>query len=270
MYFWKIDEETIRCLINKDEINQMGFDMNSLSQSEDEMEEFLQAIMRNSQKYVSWNTENGLQTYMARTLPSDQVLLTLSCTFKDVAIDRDLDQIRHMRNSLTGKITDQRLDHIYSLSGEEKESAFEELAKDLHNVCMGNIDDDETAKNQDRYEDSLVSGTGSAGKGRTGEGKQIPPYKLVFPEMRRLVQFCSLLDSVFFMPSVLFKERDQYVLLAEFPEELDKKSVISFLITAEEYGARCSIQKHDRAYYSEHGKRIIDKDAIAVLASLGN
>ena len=30
MFFWKIDDETIRCLINKEEIGQMGFDLKEL------------------------------------------------------------------------------------------------------------------------------------------------------------------------------------------------------------------------------------------------
>ena len=31
MFFWKIDDETIRCLINKEEIGQMGFDLKIMS-----------------------------------------------------------------------------------------------------------------------------------------------------------------------------------------------------------------------------------------------
>ena len=32
MFFWKIDDETIRCLINKEEIGQMGFDLKELGE----------------------------------------------------------------------------------------------------------------------------------------------------------------------------------------------------------------------------------------------
>ena len=31
MFFWKIDDETIRCLIHKKEIDSMGFDLQTLS-----------------------------------------------------------------------------------------------------------------------------------------------------------------------------------------------------------------------------------------------
>ena len=30
MFFWKIDEETIRCLINKDELGSMGYKIEEL------------------------------------------------------------------------------------------------------------------------------------------------------------------------------------------------------------------------------------------------
>ena len=32
MFFWKIDDETIRCLIDKEEIGQMGFDLKELGE----------------------------------------------------------------------------------------------------------------------------------------------------------------------------------------------------------------------------------------------
>ena len=88
-FFWKIDDETIRCLINKEEIGQMGFDLNELSSDNDLMEEFLNAIIASSKNYINWNTDNGVQNYIARALPSEQFLITISCTFQDVAIDRD-------------------------------------------------------------------------------------------------------------------------------------------------------------------------------------
>jgi len=45
MFFWKIDDETIRCLINKEEIGQMGFDLKELGEDNEQMEEFLNAVI---------------------------------------------------------------------------------------------------------------------------------------------------------------------------------------------------------------------------------
>ena len=44
MFFWKIDDETIRCLINKEEIGQMGFDLKELGEDNEQMEELLNAL----------------------------------------------------------------------------------------------------------------------------------------------------------------------------------------------------------------------------------
>ena len=80
MYFWKIDEESIYCLINASEIRDMGYDIKELSSSHDLMGKFLDEIVKNSFKYIKWNTDNGIQTYIARALPAGQFLLTISCT----------------------------------------------------------------------------------------------------------------------------------------------------------------------------------------------
>ena len=66
MFFWQIDDETIRCLINIEELGQMGFDLNEFSSDNDLMEEFLNAIIANSKNYINWNTGNGVQNYIAR------------------------------------------------------------------------------------------------------------------------------------------------------------------------------------------------------------
>lgn len=130
----------------------MGFDLKELGEDNEQMEEFLNAVIADSKNYIEWNTENGVQNYIARALPSEQFLITISCTFQDVAIDRDLDQIKKMTTALRERISDDRIDSIYSMTGEEKEREFESLARDLHDVCMGNTsesekDTEEAAKN---------------------------------------------------------------------------------------------------------------------------
>ena len=259
MFFWKIDDETIRCLINKEEIGQMGFDLNELSSDNDLMEEFLNAIIANSKNYINWNTDNGVQNYIARALPSEQFLITISCTFQDVAIDRDLDQIKKMTTALRERISDDRIDSIYSMSGEEKEREFEALAKDLHDVCMGNTTEKEeqeekgaektAAENvssempKDSAKDMVSSKAAEQGGSEQAVRPHIPAQKLIFKEFRNLIDFCSLLNKDYFIPSSLYKDAEEYILLVEFPIEMDNSKIITFMITAEEYGAECSNQR---------------------------
>ena len=255
MFFWKIDDETIRCLINKEEIGQMGFDLNELSSDNDLMEEFLNAIIANSKNYINWNTDNGVQNYIARALPSEQFLITISCTFQDVAIDRDLDQIKKMTTALRERISDDRIDSIYSMSGEEKEREFEALAKDLHDVCMGNTTEKEEQEEKgaektgagnvssempkDSAKDMVSSKAAEQGRSEQAVRPHIPAQKLIFKEFRNLIDFCSLLNKDYFIPPSLYKDSEEYILLVEFPIEMDNSKIITFMITAEEYGAEC-------------------------------
>ena len=268
MFFWKIDDETIRCLINKEEIGQMGFDLNELSSDNDLMEEFLNAIIANSKNYINWNTDNGVQNYIARALPSEQFLITISCTFQDVAIDRDLDQIKKMTTALRERISDDRIDSIYSMSGEEKEREFEALAKDLHDVCMGNTTEKEEEKGAEKagaqnvasemHKDSAKDMVSSKAAEQSGSEQAVKPHipaqKLIFKEFRNLIDFCSLLNKDYFILSSLYKDAEEYILLVEFPIEMDNSRIITFMITAEEYGAECSNQRLEGYYLSEHAK----------------
>lgn len=287
MIFWKIDDETIRCLINKDEIGKMGFDLKELSKDNDLMEEFLNAVVEDSKNYIEWNTENGVQNYIARALPSEQFLITISCTFQDVAIDRDLDQIKKMTTALKERISDDRIDNIYSLTGDEKEREFEALARDLHDVCTGNVsekDADNAQKNAP--EEATVSGLASVSgdisktvsenvssdhvsdknqKGQQTVRPHIPAQKLIFENFHNLLDFCSLLNKDYFIPSSLYKDAEKYILLVEFPLEMDNSQIITFMITAEEYGAECSNQRLEGYYLSEHAKLLIKDKAVETL-----
>lgn len=352
MFFWKIDEETIRCLINKEEIVQMGFDLEALGSDSDVMEEFLNTIVHNSKSFIKWNTDNGIQNYVARALPSDQFLITISCTLQDEAIDRDLDQIEKMTSALQDKISIERINQIRAMDGEEKAREFEALARDLHNVCMGNTEE-ESAENTENAHGSRTdtemyqeiirqkgedgkaaqavldapgtaddaadaddpagldheggrddtddkaadggqvktavaasrpgqpqpgqpagagAGAGTAGTGGSNAKGQPRPYipaqKLVFKDFRNLLDFCSLLNEQFFIPSTLYRNKEEYILLVDFPPEMDNSRIISFMITAEEYGAQCSNQKYDGYYLSEHGKVIIKDRGIETLYSM--
>lgn len=258
MFFWKIDDETIRCLIHKQEIDSMGFDLQAISTDSAKMEEFLNAIVQNSRNYIDWHTENGIQNYIARSLPADQLLVTISCTFPDVAIDRDLDQIKKMTAALKEKITDERLAEVYALSGEEKEKAFEEISRDLQEVCMGKIEDE---AEEGRKE-------GDARPDVSGQRTVYPPKKLVFEHFAEMTRFCSLLNRDMYLTSTLYKMEGEYIMLVDFSACPSDAQAAAFILTAEEYGAKAGEIRYDASYLHEHGSRIIEGNAIEVLSSM--
>ena len=304
MLFWKIDDETIRCLINRDEISQMGYDLETLSEDHIQMDEFLDAIVRHSKNYLNWNTDNGIQTYAASPLPSDQFLLTISCTFADDMIDRDLDQIRKMTKAISGRITEDRIESIYNMTGEEKEEAFRDLARDLQQICSGNPDGEEGDQEQsveilsaDPVEASQLSPiqdlkdlieikdgdrkdetdpaeqkedptSQKAWQDKESEEKVFPPKKMSFSHFSSLVSFVSVLNHNLYFPSSLYKDGDNYILLVSFPRGTTGAQASSFVLTAEEYGAVCSNQTYDASYYHEHGRLLIEKDGIRLLSTM--
>ena len=253
MLFWKIDEETIRCLINRDEIGQMGYDLDRLTEDHMQMDEFLDAIVKQSKNYLNWNTDNGIQTYVARALPADQFLVTISCTFADVMIDRDLDQIRSMMEALKERITEERIAGIYALSGQDKEEAFQELAADLHEICTGSPPEEGAGTRPQRVDREEEDGL------KTG------PHKLIFHDFEDLVRFCKDLDRDCFFPSSLYRDRDRYLVLVTFPGGTDPGEAGTFLLAAAEYGAACTSLGLEADYYKEHGNLLIAEDALGIL-----
>ena len=256
MIFWKIDEETIRCLINKDEISNMGYDLKVISEDTDQMEEFLEAIVQSSRDYIEWHPENGIQNYMARALPADQYLITISCTFQDEIIDRNLEQIRQMTENLKERIPEQRLDEIAAMSGEEKEQAFADLSRDLYAVCNGDAE-----QKTETHTEQVTSVPSS-------EKDSLPDRKLIFESLDNLITFAGMLKKEYFYTSTLYKSEEKYVLIVQFDKCRKDSDAVSFILTAEEYGGQCSPVHFDRAYMLEHGTELIKDNALEVLASI--
>lgn len=267
MMYWKIDNHTIRCLINKEEISKMGFDLNDISKDADVMTEFLEAIVSDSHNYIDWNTENGVQIYIAKALPADQFLFTISCSFPDDMINQDLGQIRRMITALNAKIPLDRLEEIEKMTGEEKELAFTSLSKDLRDVCMGDV---ETAPDMAQRKKDSDSGEDIRYGKATQDSPDIdmPSQKITFASMAELMDFCSVLNRSYDYPSSLYRLKEEYILLVDFDETDDKTEIIKFLILAEEYGGLCESSRLSRYYVQEHGELLIAEDAVRVLITM--
>lgn len=247
MFFWKVDEETIRCLINKQEIGNMGFDVNEIAKDEHLMQDFLDAIIESSRDYVQWDTGNGVQNFNARALPADQFLLTISCTFMDDAIDKDLAQILKMTSALNHKISEERIRHILTLSGKDKEEAFRSLTKDLTEAVGANLS---LSKNEEiPTEQSVVS------------------RKLIYQSFDRLVAFCNLINGKYRIDSDLYKIWDMYVLVVRFPDGTTEEEAEAFSAIAMEHGADVSDVLYENYFLGEQGKTMMTGDAVEELAA---
>lgn len=236
MVYWKLDDQTIRCLINKEEIRKMGFDLNEISRDAELMADFLSAIVDDSRNYIDWNTENGVQNYIARALPADQFLITISCTFPDKSMDQDIEKfLRFM----------ELLNKVASGEEHEKESPEQEMSPPPK----------KEKTRRDKGE-----------KKRTADC--LPAQRLTFSGMDELMTFSALLDERYFYSSELYRLHDDYILLVEFEPSDDKTDIIRFMITAEEYGAQCRTAENSAYYLREHGRLLIPEDALSVLESM--
>ncbi len=248
MYFWKIDEETIRCLVNEQEIDSMGYDIDELNKDDNAMEDFLNKIIDESLQYVDWNPEHGLQNYAARVLPADQLLVTISCTYPDELIDKDLEQIERISKALKRKVTQERIDEIYRLSGDEKQRAFDELAKDLHAIYGGQIDEEEKTESPSNKKYFYMI-------------DQI----IVFSSLEDVSRFCHMVPRSDILPATLYKVKESYELLVRMSACSTEKKAESFLSLARECGGMVRKAGLREAYLKEHGKVVIRGNAIEKL-----
>ncbi|MBR0381508.1 MAG: adaptor protein MecA [Eubacterium sp.] len=249
MFFWKIDEETIRCLINKEEIGSMGYKIEELEEDDAVMSSFLDDIVNHSTSFIQWNTENGVQAYTARMLPSDQFLLTISCTFQDELIDKDLDIIRNISTHLKNNLSEERFHDIYTARGEHKEQAFGELIRDLHRIFSGDFErpEEKNRRNRDHVLRSRI---------------------IEFDDLQKLIDYSHLIRSHKDITSRLYRKDDRYMLMMQFFDSLRNDELHPLLAAAFEFDGILKESDYEEYVLSEHADLLIDTDAIGILDSM--
>ncbi|MDY3918102.1 MAG: adaptor protein MecA [Candidatus Limivivens sp.] len=260
MTFWKISDTRISCRVTLQEIQEMGFDFQELTQDRQKTVDFLSKILENGKSVLGLELPDGIQSFTAQMLPDQSLLIVISCADIDKEIDRNMEMLQQRIEAMNQLAASGKIEQILSLEGQEKADAYNGLMEEIENLLRNQEEEDSPGETQ--------VAEGVSGEIRRLDSPVPSICRVLFQSLDETIDFCSALGMDALPVSRLYKHKDQYYLFAEFSGEASRKQAAGFLSLAGEFGGDISGEGVSEAFLKEHDKCMIQEKAIEKLGDL--
>lgn len=264
MEFKRIDEETVRCIINEDDMKEYNIEIDDFLKNRGKIQEFLHKIVEMAVDEVGYNPKNGLLAMQVMPLPRNR----LAITFSEKGAEGMEDILHQINDALggNGEMTPESMMSRYEdLSDLEKVEAFDKFIRNLIQDVT-----DEYEEKQYRKKKENMDGNKKKEEKKESKAKQEVNLQIyTFTSLTDLEAFSEIIPDSFQVRSTLYKlEKEALYYLVLEKGRLSKVNFQYVCDCANEYG-RFHSENHTRvAYLKEHATRLIEKKAVKVFKNI--
>lgn len=252
MTFKRVNEHTVQCIIEINEIDQMGYVLQELYTNSDLASDFMKSIMEKGIE-AGFNLSENIQDIQAILLSNQQLILSFTDVNPEESINLMLENFLATFEAVE-KVGKDQLEEMLKMTGKEKIEAFQETMEHLKSVAATSRKDSENAQEQEAV---------TLEKGEVAEEKE--KYILRFSAFSDLEKFCKKVS--FAIPASVYKDESQYYLLAD-PKGLARKTLESFVFQSQDFVSDIKRDSLAAAFIEEHASRLIEKEPIELLKKL--
>jgi len=272
MLFVRVNEYTIRCTIEENELDQMGYNIDELYKNQDTASNFMKNVMEKG-KEAGFQIAGSFQAVQAAVMPDRKLILNFVDVNPDVQIDLTITNFltAHEAVEIVGK---NRLEDILKLTGQEKAYAFQKCMVDYQNTInqdsvkrSENLEENQFERNVTAHEEEVIGAGNEVSRQAEGE-------KGILKNARYVIRFQNFGDLSKFTKELsfqtnisLYKEKSAYYLIADL-EGLDEKAQNNLIFHAKEYAADYQKNTSFESFLQEHGKLLLNKTKLDVLQQL--
>lgn len=271
MLFVRVNEYTVRCIIEEKEIDQMGYKIDELYSNQDMASNFMKNVFDRA-KEAGFQLAGSFQSIQAALMPDHKLVLN----FVDIDPDEQINFT--ISNFLTAYeaveiVGKDRLTEILALSGENKAKAFQEAMIEYQKVINQAPEKRSEDLRENQFEQNITAGT-QENTSNQNENVKAEEQKTILKDTRYVIRFESFSDvskfakELSFQTNVsLYKEKDLYYLVADL-EGLDERAQNNLIFQAKEYAIDFQKNTIFETFLSEHGQLIMNKAKLDVLQQL--
>lgn len=231
MEFIRIDENTVRCIVNEDDMREYDVEIDDFLKNRSKVQEFLHNIVERASDEIGYEPKDGLLAMQIMMLPKNRLAITFSEKMEEGGELGDLGDL------------------IQQVAGAtlEKVASLKELFED-----------------EESNEKSESQKTGKKKKAQT-----VSMRIFKFDSMNEFEEFTAVISDKLNVKSSLFKDEQSkqfYVILEK--GRLSKVNFSYVCRIATEYGTFISDKEDRKAYIEEHFTCIIAAKAIKIIKKL--
>ena len=246
MEFSRVGQHTIKCVITEDEITGLGYSIDDIMSNGDKTQEFMNHIFDLAEQEFDMDFELGVKTVRADFLPNH----TVSLTFSEKKGDSVTDHIKDLVNGLLSAIPQDKWDEIKPYTEEGNTS------KKKNNKSNSSVKKD--VKNHSKKSSSSLNE-----KVEETEISYVVAM-MSFKDFSCLENFAKRVNLDTDVDNTLYKIKSKYILIFNL-SDWEEEEVLHLSVLADEYSDKIEVGPERESYIREHGKCIIEQEAIDVL-----
>ncbi len=274
----RISENTIRCTVTAEEMDQYEINLEDLLGKRDNAEMFFRKILQEAEKELGFTAQAGDLNVQLSVLPKGDVSMMISkgesFSVGDLmsqiteALDEIMDEKdkkalhekiekqkksgdRKEENNRRSKIANDGLKHGRDAARQKAEdSAVIDLNKKApteQDIALARVGEEIAAQRTDLYEQLKR------------------PLWAVFSSMDQVIRMVRQLDANIEIPSELYERFSEYYLRMNFDSKIEEASQAVLLIT--EFADTMFAEDETAVVFKEHANVVLDKNAIETLRS---
>lgn len=236
MKFRRIDEDTVRCIVSKEDMQEYGIVLEDFFKNKGKVHDFLHEIVERAEQEIGYEPKEGLLSM--QIIPISQN--TISITFSEQGSDDYEDIMNAFRNSV-GDLIDEGGNFSQALDEESDEY----------------IEDEETEEDID-FGDSV-------GSQIVGMDDSVT-IMIAMRSLDKMAEFCRMLNIEKTVKSELYRLNSKGIYCLIIDKDIISSGVMKhILLLAVEYTSNITDEEKIISYVRDHGELIIEKSAYRIL-----
>lgn len=240
MKFKKLNENSVRCLISKEEMFDMGIDIDDLIDDHSKAEEFLRDVVEQAKDEVGFETTGNAFNVQLSIMPEGDISLMIT--------EDENTKLRNMLSQFKERIKEFQENVKEAQNGQTEEG--EELLED------DEIIEDGTVSQEDKAEDGEVQSQ------EVRQYLEIPLYAQ-FASLDICIRVSRILSWLGKVESALYKYQDSYYM--KFCLNQLDIGITEAILTISEYSMSVFPEGQGSDIIVEHGTVMLAEDAIEFL-----
>jgi len=248
--FRRIDENTIRCIISEEDMQEYNVEINDFFRDRQKVNEFLHAVVERAAEEIGYEIQHGMLSMQLVPLPKNQLAITFSDK-PEMGLRDMLEQIRSHLGDMGEILPTDLMEQIPELSEDEANEIYDSLMEECERVHETDEPvSKKNAKNMEQLETSQIYAT------------------LEFSSLKNLEKFVKVISYHGTIRSDLYKEaKGTYSLVIEKARMAINKYT-SLCEAGKEYCIRVDYNPTRIQYLKEHAACMIEKKAVKVLQGI--
>lgn len=242
MKFRRINEDTVRCIVSKEDMQEYGIALEDFFKNKGKVHEFLHEIVERAEEEIGYEPKEGMLSMQIMPISQN----TISITFSDHGPEDYAEMMNNIKDSLGG-LQDSMGELIEDIDEDSEDIEFAG-----NNILPGF---EKNKKSEYKSDENRVVGM-----------EKSSTILIAMDSIEKMAEFCRALGIDTTVKSELYELRDRgnYCLIIE-KGRMPLSLMRHIIILAVEYTNAITDETSMIAYVKEHGELIIEKGAYRIL-----